>query len=591
VSGSTAQAIRRLTVRLRVVRPNGRIVYQRTVTQRRIKAGVFAVPFEKSFADLTLREGRYSLDALVTADRLAPLELHNTLFLVKASRPTLPVVLVPRFRYAPSLDSDGRFVTDPATFVTTRDEVTALTGILSRMPDVRLCLAMPPLQLDEWRRIVAGYQTVGPTGTRTVPKGAPVTASYAAALSGLQTALRGGRLQLVDVPFADPDLAGLASIDALSDLHDHYARSNSTYLASLGATPSPTTSVYDDVVTPDAAKQLAEERLSYVLLQPASLASKDPTPPAGVYRLQGTTVQGVVVDREAQRMLETPATRPEELLDHLFERLTSDEASAPVVVPVRFGPGASADTTAFEAMLRELGRSGWVSFEGLSSISRAEPSGTLALDVKARAGRAAPAGYWEEVSAGRVPAQAFVDAVSERDPDASAALYASLVSESRSWAGADDSWSLAERGRAFAALARRRSEAVLSKVSVSTSNVTLSGTAGKVPLSVKNESGKTLEVYVIARALHATFPQGPRVKVTLRPADNYVTIPIDLGRGNIYDRVTVSVVAGDVRLASTRLEVRASYLDRLALIAMVVAVLAGLLFYIRRKVRRAEADI
>jgi hypothetical protein len=153
-----------------------------------------------------------------------------------------------------------------------------------------------------------------------------------------------------------------------------------------------------------------------------------------------------------------------------------------------------------------------------------------------------------------------------------------------------NTWSLAERGLAFASSARRRSEVVLSKVSVSAADITLSGTAGKLPLSIKNESGKTLQVVVITRGGHATFPGGPRMRVTLRPADNYVTIPVDLGRGNIYDRVTVSIIAGDVRLATTRLAVRASYLDRIAIVAMVVAVLAGLLFYIRRKVRRAEAD-
>jgi hypothetical protein len=112
-----------------------------------------------------------------------------------------------------------------------------------------------------------------------------------------------------------------------------------------------------------------------------------------------------------------------------------------------------------------------------------------------------------------------------------------------------------------------------------------------VPLSIRNDSAKTLNVDVLVRGTHASFPGGSLIRVALRPGDNYLTIPVDLGATGFADRLTISVVSGDVTLAKTFMDVRASYLDRLGLVATAVLVMLGLLFYIRRKARREAADI
>ena len=127
--------------------------------------------------------------------------------------------------------------------------------------------------------------------------------------------------------------------------------------------------------------------------------------------------------------------------------------------------------------------------------------------------------------------------MSDRDEDAVGAVHATFVAESRYWAGTDNSWSSAARGRSFADAALASSRLVLDKVSVTTQTITLSGTSGKIPLSIKNGSGKTLSVYVVASARNARFPGGGRVKVSLRPADNYVTVPIDLAAGSLSEQV------------------------------------------------------
>lgn len=583
--------VRSLTVRVRIRRPSGRLLYQRTQTLTRLRAGTTVVQFTKSFSDLALKEGRYPIEAAITASSLPPLTLTDRLYLVKRGRPPVSLVIVPRFNYSPMIDPEGRFVIDPATATRARDEVTALTGLLDRSPSLRLSLGVPPLMLDEWRRITSGYKVVGPDGVRTVAKSAPVATAYAVALQALRAA-SAGRLELLDVPFADPDLDGLRSIGALSDLKRHYDRALSIYQASLGATPVAGTAVLGDSVPNATVPVLTAERLGFVLLRPSALtASRAATAASGVYVVNGTRLKCLVIDEQAAAILEDPAAKPEQLLDHLFSRLTSDTAgSQPVVVTVPVGPGAKTGAATLETMLAEIGRTGWVRFVSASQAARTKPLSAARLPTKAPAGAPAPQGYWAEVARARQYAVAFVDAVSEKDPDAEASMYTSLVAESRCWAGPDQSWSFADRGRAFASAAQRSAAAVLSQVSVASQNITLASSSGKVPLSIKNSSGKTLNVVLVAQGSHALFPGGSRIKVALRPADNYVTFPVDLGTGGFTDRLTVSVMSGDLALAKTSIDVRASYTDRLALVSMVVVVMLGLLFYIRRKVRSTEAD-
>ncbi|HZL04725.1 MAG TPA: hypothetical protein VFE45_04775, partial [Coriobacteriia bacterium] len=57
----------------------------------------------------------------------------------------------------------------------------------------------------------------------------------------------------------------------------------------------------------------------------------------------------------------------------------------------------------------------------------------------------------------------------------------------------------------------------------------------------------------------------------------------------ISDRLDVRVLAGDVSLGTTQFTVRASYLDRLAWVGIVVLFLIGMLVFIRRRVRTAIA--
>jgi hypothetical protein len=583
--------VRDLEVRFRIRRPSGKLLFQRTTSRSDLPSGTAFVQYPKSIEGLDLREGRYVIEARVTADSLPVVELRDRVFIVKPGSQPVPVVLVPRVDAAPGFAPDGRFIVDPARSTRTRDRINGLVQLMNRQPRLSASLAIPPIVLDEWRRVQAGYETTGPAGSRRTAKDSPLANTYVATTRSLRSTLAKGRLELVDVPFAEPDMAGLQSIGGLPDLAAHYALSASIYQVSLAATPTAFTAISGDSISTVSAPYLVRQALRGVLLKPSSIVTTAPVTPSGVYALRGTPLRALVIDERAAQLLNTRAASPDQVLDRVLSRLTTDTVEGqPLVLPVALDTGRPDDTARLEAFVGLASASGWIRFMKATDAIRLSPSATADLRERPHPGPPAPAGYWSTVSEGRRYAEAFVAAAGDADTDADSAQYAALVSESRCWAGRDNRWTGAASGRAFATAASIRSRAVLSKITISSQSLTLSGSEGGVPLSIKNDSGKTLSVVVVGRGSYTSFPAGQRIKTTLRPSDNFLTVPVTLGGGAMSDRLTFTLSAATVPLASTVVELRASYLDRIVLVATVAIVLAGLLVYIRRKVRRAAAD-
>jgi len=117
--------------------------------------------------------------------------------------------------------------------------------------------------------------------------------------------------------------------------------------------------------------------------------------------------------------------------------------------------------------------------------------------------------------------------------------------------------------------------------------VTLPGATGEVPISIRNGSDRTLTVQLVARGEDLQVIGGTTRSVTLKPSENFVKLPVDL-RSAIQGTLSVQVVASPEVLAEQSVTVRASYLDRLAIIGGVVLVLFVLLIFIVRRVRAAE---
>jgi hypothetical protein len=260
---------------------------------------------------------------------------------------------------------------------------------------------------------------------------------------------------------------------------------------------------------------------------------------------------------------------------------------SPVVAVVSICPGCKADPGAIAAAVDAAARSGWVDVMTARRAATRPTSRTASLAGPGSRSRTAPAGYWKAVAGAHDLASAFIYAAGGDDSDARSVLGQSLVAESATWAGPSGDWSLADRGLAFATAASRTAQSVLGKVTLQLVPFTLSGDSGRVPITVTNGTDKILRVRVTASSPVLTFPKGASQKLSLRPADNLITVPVDLGQA-IEGRLTVTVYASRHKLARSSLNVRASFLDRLVIVAAIVAGLIGLLVFVRRRIRRAQ---
>jgi hypothetical protein len=273
------------------------------------------------------------------------------------------------------------------------------------------------------------------------------------------------------------------------------------------------------------------------------------------------------------------------LVGHAFERLIAG-TPGPLTISIEPGPGES-EAQALIACASALNAQPWT-LPLTAREAATAPGRTADLDSDGD-DSSAPRDYWNSAIEARRWSVALREALGDAAPESATAERDSLIAASSAWAGASGDWALADRGRGFAEAALRLSRDVLDTVSLTVEPITLAGTAGELPVTVSNNSGQPLTVRLITEASGGAELPGERERViTLDPQDNFVQIPVDLANAIAGD-VRVSLVAGDIELSGESVTVRASYLDRIALIGGIVLVMIGFLVFIVRRVRAEES--
>jgi hypothetical protein len=578
-----------LTVTAKVLTPSGAVLYQHTETRGALPADTYAFGFSKVLGGGATREGRYRVQVQVKAGSAATVDTDaNALVVTPSKHAPVPVAVVVRVAHAPATDPDGAFVSDPSSEATGRADVRALARLASSRPDLRITLALSPLTLDEWKAASGGYRSIAVSSSVNVSADASSALDCGATLDALASAVTSGSVPMLAVPFAEPDLVGLAGVGGVGDLRDQLDLGFNTYQVALRSQPDTGTALWTGGLPAAALPFLAERNTAFVLVRAAALKRAGVAAVApGVYRLAEATATVVALDDHVSRLLSDPAADAAHVADALFDRLDAKATEGqPVVAVVDIGPDATTTAGRLATALDALAASGWIRIVSAGDAAATPP--LSGVDVSGRAAvTSAPAGWWAAIATARDDAAALAAAAGPGDPDSRRAARDTLIAESGLWAGADGSWREAGRAHAYAETPVAIAAAVLGGLRVSGSPVTLSGTTGKVPVNVHNPGQKILSVVVTASAPRVTVPDGGRVAATLRPGDNYVTIPVDMG-STFSAKLRVGVTAGPLELSNTTVQVRASYVDRLALVGLVVLVLVGMLFYIRRRTRAAS---
>jgi len=580
-----AEGVDSVQMRFKVFNPTGRLMIQKTFIDSDVEDGEASAVFERETNDLGLTPGSYPIDLEIQIAKdgaVAEKTLESELLVYKPTDDEVPVVFALRVSGQPLSDAQGRFVADPAQFTRARDDARAVAAWVLRRPGARVTLGISPLLLEEWRRISQGYVLTGPEGEADVPATSAVPLAYAEALDQIERALATGRLELVALGYADPDLSDLAENELTDDVSAQYAQGLSTTFAALEATPSAGTVSAGGCVPPSAVGELVREGIEYVVVDQRCARSGTATPTAGAYLVKGSDLVALVADARAKRAVANG--NPDALAHVVFRRLTAG-SSAAMVIRAQIGPGElSVDNVI--GMAEAIEAQPWARLALGREIAEKRPRKSVRL-TDGDGSKGTPLGYWEDVRAGREWAAALRAAVPSAKSTA-AAQRDSLIAECSAWAGPTGEWALADRGRAYALHAVRLAKAVFDPVSLKVSAVTLAGSHGEVPVIISNDSDTTLALRLEAQPSGGVKIDGKRsTRVDVLPKDNFFEIPVDL-QNALSGKLSVKVVSGDTVIDEQTVTLSASYLDRLVMIAGVVLVLGIMLAFVIRRVRAAE---
>ncbi|HEX9093291.1 MAG TPA: hypothetical protein VF902_04850 [Coriobacteriia bacterium] len=583
VSVTLARPSTTLRVRLRLYSESGTLLFQRTETRNALLAQTYLVRVSRSMEPFGLHEGRHRLEARVEAEGAAPATVSQPILVVESSHQPVPLAVVIRLSGAPVFEPGGALARDPAADTRMRAQATAIAQLASVRPDLRFTVAIPPMLLDEWGRLGEGYTL--PDGTPVARDAAEPTA-YRAAVSGLATAAAVGTGVLA-LPYADPDLGALARIGALDDLAEQLDAGAQVLTGALGATAASGTVVSAGTLPASAAAALKNAGVAFAVVAASAVASSRVTTIApGVYAAKQGGPTLIVTDEAAAAALSDVATPRSDLLARLFERLIDKRrAGQPVVAIVDAGPGSRTTVEDLQAVLARIARVRWIRLVTASEASAMRPAGALTLP-EPRVATPAEQQYWAAVAQARTRVLALASAAGADDADVAAGRRNLMIAECGSWlSGPTDAWT-AERGTSFTAAADQSAWAALSALKLTSPNVTLSATTGKVRVSVANASGKALRLVLEAKPAGMRLPQGTRLEIDAPPGETILTVPVDMG-ASLSGTLGLRLLAGSLQVATASSSVRASYMDRLVLFGGVVLLLLIMLGYIWRRRHRA----
>ena len=442
---------------------------------------------------------------------------------------------------------------------------------------------MPPVLLAEWKRLSGGYTLSDGT---SVPAESPVARRYADTLTHLRAALDTQRLELVGLGYADPDLSALVVESLAADIGQQYDAGVSALFASMETTPSTGTVPAGDCAPQGSLAHLAKQGVAYVVTSESCVDWGKVKAASGAYPVTDSRIGALVTDDRSSRAVSKGDTSL--ALRRVFTRLMSGaKPRQPYAIRIDLGPGRPDATSTVVAAASAFGVEPWARLTLGREVRPPAKSGAVTL-TEAPKRATAPAGYWKTVRAARAYANALVAAIGAGRPGVTSAQTDSLLAESSAWSEPDGAWASAERGLAFAQASLEVSKAAFGNLTIEAEPVTFAGKRGEVPVSITNNTQNTLEVVVRAAASGDAQVMGnPLIKTVLRPQETFVPIPVDM-RSALSSKLEVEVLAGDVVLAQTTVNVQASYLDRIAIIGGIVLVLGGLLIFIVRRVRDAE---
>jgi hypothetical protein len=383
--------------------------------------------------------------------------------------------------------------------------------------------------------------------------------------------------------YVDPNLADLSINRMNADGAAQYDAGLSACFSSVQTTPSVGTAPAGGTVPAAMQSALETRGVTYAITDSELTRFGKRAVASGAYPVVGGKLMALVVDAQASRGLE--AADASATLAHTFGRLGTPSATQPIVLRIDLDNTVTDATATVGLALSTVETTPWTRL-ALGESVRA-PKGAHEVDFTPTVTKNAPAGFWIRVRKARADATGLLAILGSNDSQATVAQTNSLLAESSSWSDPAASWKQAPSGLAFANAAVDSANSLFGQIKMSGEAVTLANSTGNIPVNIQNGSKQTLSVVLLCKTSGGVRVVGQRLIPTkLAPSETFVEIPVDMG-STLYGKLTVQVMAGNVIVTKKTIDVRRSYLDRLALIGGIVVILGGMLVWIVLRVRKS----
>lgn len=555
--------------------------------------GELRIEGQRRLSELTARGGNalYPIKVQLESGGVAVTSVRSALVFI-GEKPLVPLNVSLVFMLDPEIRStpDGTLADD--TLEEAIQPGGRLDGVISALEEgpPRSTLVISP-QLVEWlRRMADGYRVAAPDGTRHVGAGTEGAQRAGETLERIRAVARSAAVEVVALPYASPSIPSLVASGLEADLQIQIQEGRETVEEILGVSV-PTTILRPPAASLDraSARVLGELGVETVILDAGSVPPPIPVDsilsPLATARLR-TGMTAIVPDGDVSSYLAQTDVEPPLRATRLVGELASLYLEQPSVL--RGAAVVFRDTQSPPELLAPLVRmladpppeAAWLRPVKATQLAEAVPA-TIGARLRGSQPPVFSPAFVEEL---RVTRQAIgqFEAMAEGTVPLPERLRRLLLSAEAEHFATDQGAALAFIRSVRESLARefRKIE------SPSGTSVTLTSRGGVIPVTLRSIATYPVRIRVTLRSPRLDFLEGRSREVVLDEEARSLTFPV---RAQTTGRFPVRILVdtpGGRRISESRIVVRSTAYNRVALLVTIGAAAFLALWWGRRLLRR-----
>jgi hypothetical protein len=502
-----------------------------------------------------------------------------------SKRPALTVCLVWQVDEGVHTDPEGNFLDGRIAGTVSRasgrrGRLAFHAAQLDEHRRIRASVALSPFTISQVQRLSRGGLEVTRDATRAIPPTSQASGDARAVLASWRRLLRLRRAESLAAPYVDAPIEELAARRLAQDVGWQLDVGRQVIRQALGSAVVPT--VVRSVPTTQGAVALADRGITRIVAGALTTQPAARVPDRPIRVLADPRLRMLVIDRALSAAV-AGQNSSEDPIDGLVAALALRHIAGRrlvVLAPPYADPAI--DETRLHRLYEALGESPWLRTATVrEAVDAVAPYGSATALGAGPPGEGSGA-YWRAETRVKDDYLALESMTPTENPVRERTRRTFLVSELAGQTRVASRWQRS---------AGRAARQELAKVRVRANPaVTFTGQRGKVALSLVNDTGYLADATLLLSGDGVSFPDGRRLALSIRPRETVQTMRVAIVGARTNGRVVARLVAGRRVLARTTVRVSSAYIDRLALVGVVILALVALLIYLWRRGGNGRSD-